>query len=388
MIRRWALSLSAMLCLAGLALAVRWYLPDSPLPARFAHQDCHRLALDGPDGPITGAEDLAWDAEARILYISAHDRLAVDRAISAGTEPPTGGLYALREEALTPPGPARPAPLLTGADLPGGVRPHGIALGAEHLYLINRTYPLGRQSVAIWALDTATGTAVPVQSGPELCAANDLAWRGPGHRLAVTLDRQTCPGTSWREMAFGGATGRVAMVSDAGTAPFNASYRFPNGIAVTPSGLLWTAETRGARISDVPPRWQPWQTDGGPDNLTLEAFEPGQDDIEIGTGVNEDSNLIRGPWGDWADAANGNLVAAVHPDLLKLGLYRNGWVDRAPSRAVRLRELIPKGIPQYPDVLFDDPAGTLFSGVSVAVLTGGRLILGSVRDAGLLVCRT
>jgi len=34
----------------------------------------------------------------------------------------------------------------------------------------------------------------------------------------------------------------------------------------------------------------------------------------------------------------------------------------------------------------DDPGGALFSAATVAVMAGGRLVAGSVRDAGLMIC--
>ena len=38
------------------------------------------------------------------------------------------------------------------------------------------------------------------------------------------------------------------------------------------------------------------------------------------------------------------------------------------------------------EILFDDPRGDTFSAATVAVLQDGRLIAGSVRDSGLLIC--
>ena len=77
----------------------------------------------------------------------------------------------------------------------------------------------------------------------------------------------------------------------------------------------------------------------------------------------------------------GGLIVALHPSLFRVGAYLYGYNDTAPSRIVRV------DLDRNLEVLFDDPAGALFSGASVAVLSGGVLVAGSVRDAGLLVCR-
>ena len=71
----------------------------------------------------------------------------------------------------------------------------------------------------------------------------------------------------------------------------------------------------------------------------------------------------------------------MHPSLYRLAAYRHGYFDTAPSRIVRV------DLDRKVEVLFDDPAGEVFSGASVAVMSGGTLVAGSMRDAGLLVCR-
>jgi hypothetical protein len=63
-----------------------------------------------------------------------------------------------------------------------------------------------------------------------------------------------------------------------------------------------------------------------------------------------------------------------------LAAYRFGYQDTAPSRIVRV------GLDRRIEVLFDDTSGEVFSGASSAVLSGGVLVAGSMRDAGVLVC--
>jgi hypothetical protein len=80
-------------------------------------------------------------------------------------------------------------------------------------------------------------------------------------------------------------------------------------------------------------------------------------------------------------ASTEGLVIALHPSLLRLWPYLAGWSEHAPTRIALVRD------GGAVELLYDDPAGARFSAATTAVLADGRLIAGSVRDAGLLVCR-
>ncbi|MCH8952353.1 MAG: hypothetical protein IID49_09545 [Proteobacteria bacterium] len=150
---------------------------------------------------------------------------------------------------------------------------------------------------------------------------------------------------SWADLKPGSTTGRVISVNLGGLAPpkiEQTGLAFANGIAG-----LYVAETRGWRLHDRLDR--PVELPGGPDNLTWDGL--------------------------------GGLIAALHPSLFRLAAYRYGYHDTAPSRIVRV------DLDRNVEVLFDDPAGEVFSGASVAVLSGSVLVAGSMRDAGVLVCR-
>ena len=162
--------------------------------------------------------------------------------------------------------------------------------------------------------------------------------------VRVTLDRGSC-GVSWADLKPSSTTGRVISVDLGGFAPpkiEETGLGFANGLAG-----FYVAETRGARLRhslDLP-----IDLPGGPDNLNWDPF--------------------------------GGLIAALHPSLYRLAAYRYGYHDTAPSRIVRV------DLDRTVEVLFDDPGGKLFSGASAAVLADGILAAGSIRDAGLLVCR-
>jgi hypothetical protein len=81
-------------------------------------------------------------------------------------------------------------------------------------------------------------------------------------------------------------------------------------------------------------------------------------------------------------AEDGRLIAAVHPSMLAIGLSRKLGIGRSGSRIVSFA----------PDtntisVLFDDPKGAVISAATVGLLVDDALIIGSVIDDALAVCR-
>lgn len=324
----------ALLLFGLLAAPVAWWhWPTEPLAARFTADQCQRIALtDAVQGrPIVGIEDLAPMPDGRVL-LSADDRLEPDAK--------TGGIYL-----YTPGGPTDLEPLI------GGIRPHGVSLSDDGrtLALIDRS---GSDVAVVTGTVSAGGFAQATRdASPALCRANDLAWffgKAPAG-LLVTQDRAEC-GISLPDL-IGLASGKLLAVTPGdGVTSTMPGYRFPNGI----SGL-WISETRAGQIAFFR------DTNGGPDTVAALPV-PGAPD-----------NLTA----DGPDA----LIVGLHRSLPRLGLYRFGWTGRAPSRIARVT---------YPDaaveILFDDPAGDVFSGATVGALVGDRLIAGSVRDAGLLEC--
>ncbi|MEM7239214.1 MAG: hypothetical protein AAF501_15520 [Pseudomonadota bacterium] len=324
--------------LAGLALVLLgplawWHWPVAALDARFPAQSCARIALtDAETGqPIVGVEDVARMEDGSLL-LSADDRLGSDGGAS--------GVYVYR-----PREGGKLMPLI--AD----VRPHGIAVTTDgrFLALIDRS----TDPVAVIIGEIVDGGFIETErhTAPGLCRANDLEWffGGAAAGLLVTQDRSSC-GTSIADLV-GVETGRLlALAPGRGVTSDMGGYAFPNGI----SGL-WIAETRANRIAFFR------DTNGGPDTIGALSVPGGPDNLTL----------------DGNDA----LVAGLHPSLIRLGLYRYGWTDHAPSRIARVT---------YPDgeveILFDDPEGRVFSGATVGVLHDDRLIIGSVRDRGILVC--
>lgn len=350
---------AALAVVAGAVMAVAvvvaaevpdWLVaPAERLHARFGAADCDRVELVDPRTGwlVSGAEDLVLAPDGTLL-VSAHDR--------ADPASPDGGLYAVDPGALSPGATVEARPLL-GPREATPFRPHGLALSPDgrRLALVNR---IGEHEavVMIGALDPDGWSPERQLRDPRLCRANDLDFvpRGEpgadagadpgsdprarsGDTLDITLDRADCT-TSVRDLW--GGTGGVLRAGAGPPELVRTGLAFPNGIL---AGHV--AETRGHRLlrPDGPALGLP----GAPDNMAL---------------------------------APEGLVVAVHPSLRRVWLYLQGWSAHAPTRILVVDPA--GGI----EILYDDPEGDRFSAATAAVLAGGRLIAGSVRDAGLLVC--
>jgi len=354
----------AVLVLGGLAaliLVVAWLLRlPAALPARFSGADCRHLELrDAATGhAIVGIEDIA--RHGRSLFLSAHDRVAAAAAGESAGSSSAGGLYRLPIADLGESGPLQLVDQVTGLPAESAfLLPHGIDSAGGRLLVVDRRYgadgPRGKRLV-LFNIDDGALTFLRRIRHPELCAANDVLLDN-GDAL-VTLSQADCPGLSLREAVLAPASGRVlrfGLQEQAGRAAAAIERRglvFANGIARFRGtgdtvASLAVSETRAGRLSfgdggvmTVP---------GGPDNLTL--------------------------------SPDGALIVALHPSLPRLGLYLHGWKETAPSRIARV-------VPDTGavEILFDDPAGAILSGVTVALLTERRLVAGSVRAPGLMVC--
>jgi hypothetical protein len=334
-----------MVILVVVSLPVFWlFRPVSTLPARFALDDCVLVALTdtGSGQPITGVEDMALLPDGDTLILSAMDRLALSRRPSRA---PEGGLFEVSISRLAA-GETWAVPVVRSGTVASGLFPHGIAVSddGERLAFINRARD-GKVSIIGGSLGREGFNIRTIRSEPEFCRANDLMFAGSeGMNLRVTLDRGDC-GIAWDDLKPDTTSGRVISVNLASIAPpktEETGLAFANGIAG-----MYVAETRAWRLRHRLDR--PLEMPGGPDNLNWDRL--------------------------------GGLIVALHPSLFWLAAYRFGYQDTAPSRIVRV------GLDRRIEVLFDDTSGEVFSGASSAVLSGGVLVAGSMRDAGVLVCR-
>lgn len=334
-----------MVIVVVISLPVFWlFRPVIGLPARFALEDCQRLALTDTDTSraIAGIEDMELLPDGDTLILSAADRLALDWRPD---EAPEGGLYEVSIARLAG-GDVWAAPIVQPGTVAGGLFPHGIAISddGERLAFINRARD-GNVSIIAGRLTRGAFSPQAMRTEPLFCRANDLMFANGGtFEMRVTLDRGSC-GVSWADLKPSSTSGRVISVGVGGYAKpkvEESGLAFANGIAG-----LYVAETRLSRLHHRLDR--SLELPGGPDNLT---WDP-----------------------------SGGLIAALHPNLYRMAAYRHGYHDTAPSRIVRI------DLDRNVEVLFDDTAGKVFSGASAAVFVEGVLVAGSMRDAGLLVCR-
>ena len=354
----------------GIVVAASILLPTSK--AAYTPSQCQRLALIDKTTAqlVTGAEDLHYDQARGVLYISAYDRRAAEKAAKddRSSSIPTGGIYTLSDSELrnaVSTGQIRVKSLGINDDIAGGLRPHGLTFDpdADEIVFVNRAY---RQIGETWKRYTTierigtSGELVVTGSLVANCHANDLTVLG--NSLVSTFDHQACGWKAGLEDVF---NLRRSGVHDYGRdIPLISKVGYANGIATLPDGRLAVAATRekSIRLYDVDhARILSDQSMSGLEAYKKISVPGGPDNLTIGT--------------------DGSIIAAVHPSLLRMGLHRKlGW-KRAPSRIVKID---PET--RHVTTLFDDPGGRLFSAATVAVETDHRLVVGSVTDEGLLVC--
>lgn len=330
--------------------------------AAYSGEQCRRVALvDVETGDVLrGAEDLAADPMRGLLFVSAYDRRAVEKAAGRGAaEVPNGGVYSLPLPDLFDVSntSVKAISLASPDDIAGGLRPHGMHYDARHqeLIFVNRTYQridkkwrmmprLQRIGVNGEVVIGAEPSAIP-------CAANNVLLTE--QQVFTSFDHSSCGWRGGFEAIFN--LKRSGVVLEGAGAVYDRAG-FANGLARTSEGDIVMAATReGALIvfserAGAIEETGRIELPGGPDNLSL--------------------------------AHDGGVVAAIHPSLWRLALNRKLGIGRSPSRIVKTdpetREI---------EILFDDPSGKLFSAATAAIETKYGMIAGSVTDEGLLVCR-
>ena len=345
---------------ASIMMFAAWGCAEDIHDAPVYHiSQCARAALiDAENGRrIVGAEDFAIDRDRRILYVSAYDRRAVERAVrNRAFMLPEGGVYRVSVDDLAPADGRLVAatPIVDRDSIPGGLRPHGVDYdhATGEISFVNRSY---QKIHGRWRMTPrieragANGETVMAATRRAPCAANDLVARSGAE--FVSMDHAACGWRGAAEDLFGLA--RSGVVAANGEPAF-AGARFANGVALTSAGDLVVAGTRDNALHLLPDADaeapETIELPGGPDNLTI--------------------------------ADDGSLIAAVHPSLILLALDRKLKIGRAGSRIVKVN-------PESGAVstLYDDPDGVVYSAATVGAEIGGLLIAGSVTDSGLLVCR-
>ena len=312
-------------------------------------------AIPGLQGP----EDFEVDAAHDAIIVSSTNRRA-----PKGSPDPRDGLYVLKLSA-----PEAPPVKFDGT--PKDFHPHGISLyhgpgGDETLMAINHRSD-GSQAVEIFGLaydskGAAKLTArLSVGSGL-LVSPNDLFAVG-SDRFYVTNDHVT-------KTALGRFAEDYLLWPHADLIYFNGTsfhvavqrMAFPNGIFVTPDGehayVTLTNERRLIAFSREPFFG----------NLT-----------EIG------ALSIPARLDNISADAQGHLIIAGHPSLLRVNQFRADPGKPSPSEVFRV-SLDKSGVPQSYETIFANDGGQIGASSSAAVV-GQRLLIGSVLDDKMLECQ-
>ncbi len=354
---------------------------QSGLKARFEKSQCERVALLDKDKNqlVIGAEDLDVDYEREELFISAYDRRKVEKlSKKSKNEIPTGGIYVLPLKTLMAyeGEPITLQSIIPGDKVVGGLRPHGIHYTDENnqILFINRGFyyeqEINKTSKSKKYIMVPTLERVDINgallsgSGDQIsCNANDVLTSND--MVLTSFDHRGCQWKAGLEDVLGqkksGLFNEVLKRVE-----FNKAG-FANGVVADLSGDVLLAATRERKIHIFSPKIN---------NTVLDdAIEP------YSISYQRSLSLPGGP-DNLTRAYDGSIIAAVHPSLIRMGLHRKLDIGKAPSRVVRFD---PDN--DRIDILFDDPKGDLFTAATVGIETKNALILGSVTDEGLLLCR-
>jgi len=308
-----------------------------------------------------GPEDLVVDRATRNVFLSSTDR----RAMLAGGDA-RGDIYLLALGDL-----ATAVPLTQG--VPADFRPHGLSLyvapdGAKTLMAINHP-KAGGHVVEFYDMaetprdDGTVGVALVHRrsvAGGAMRSPNDVAASGPGS-FYITNDHGSTSALGFQlETYLALPRGNVVYFDGAEFSVVAEGFRYANGIALSPDGgHVYVAETTGHRLSS-------FARDGATGALDIAGtldIETGLDNIDVDE--------------------NGDLWIGAHPDSIAFLGHAGDAAKLSPSEVLKVKT--ENGIPVSAEQVYLD-AGDEMSGSSVAVVVGGKMLVGDVFEPKILVC--
>jgi len=315
---------------------------------------------------VPGPEDITLHPDWEVALVSSFDR----RAAMDGRIRP-GGIFAWALNG------SMDAPVNLTPDAGIDFRPHGISLfvgpdGRATLFVVNHPgESLSGAPPKTGSLDPAHTVEVFALNGMRLEHRETLAHESMispndivavGHRrFYFTNDHGSAPG--WKRtledyLRLGWANAVYFDGDEFHEAADGLSYA--NGINLSPDGTrLYIAEVTHGRIREYA---RDIQT-GALDERRRIDVGFGVDNIEI-------------------DPETGELMLGGHVKLLTFTRHAGDAEVLAPSQAARLQ---PGDSPEIETVFLDE--GELISGASVATARGGALLVGSVFEPHMVVCR-
>lgn len=314
-------------------------------------------------GGVVGAEDLQIDHVSGFAFVSAYDR----RAAMAGQDV-RGALYALD---LSDSSLGLRDLTIASSGAPDEFAPHGLSVARG---------PSGETLVAV-INHKASGHVVEVfevvmvMGWPTLqhlrtikdasfTSPNDLALVPGTDEFYLTNDLQQAGGiTQFLEIITRQNTGTLVHYNGTRGKIVAAGLSYANGVAIAPHGsLVYVAETT--------------------DNV-VRAYER---NFETGA-----LTLLEGGWGkadthvsvDNIDVApDGHIYVAAHSNLWALAGHGKDGSVLSPSEVLRLSPA--QNGWQAETIIADD--GREISGISVAAVGVGQIVLGQIFGNGILIC--
>lgn len=316
---------------------------------------------------VPGSEDLVIDRETGVVIVSAGDF----RGLWNGT-PARGGIHVFDL------GDAEPTLIDLTPSAPAVFHPHGLSLhvgadGTRTLMVVNHLTET-EHTIEIFRLsyDPAAPGArqarlehLETVSGPALVSPNDVLAVGP-RRFYATNDHAAASGLARSlEELLRQDKANVVYFDGSGFAQVATGLTYPNGIAMTRGGTrVYVTETldRTLRIYD---------RDVGSGALTQRPDPDGL--VFVGTGV------------DNIDVdADGNLWIGSHPKILAFSAHARDAANLSPSQVLKVSPAAEGRGGTIDEIYLN--LGEEISGVSVAAVHEGRMVLGAVMDPKVLVC--
>jgi arylesterase / paraoxonase len=316
-------------------------------------------------GGLPGAEDIVLDRAGQRMFVASDDR----RATAAG-QPKRGGVYVL---------PIRGAEAISGRfdqtkGIPAAFHPHGLSRfvdseGKATIMVVN--HPKGfnnYEGTSVEIYDVGADNALTHRRSvtiPGLTRINDIAATGPDSFYA-TSESDLARGSFAETLSIvteNDRTGAVWHFDGSAGKKLDTGIGFANSLAITADGKTLYASgatSRAIYIYDREPatnaikRREAAYVGTGPDNLDVED--------------------------------DGRLWIAAHPKLLSFIQHASNPAKGAPSQVIVL-EPAASGTGGKVDQIYLKDSNDGFSGASIAVRDGDTMVLGSVFEPGIRVCK-
>ena len=292
---------------------------------------------------IWGAEDLEWDRETDILYISALDRWAKN----GGVDHKKDGIYMLDVQM------DHATPTLMETDYHQDLKPHGISLfntnGQKYLYVVN--HGNNTNTVELFQINEAFLKHIKTYTDPLMFSPNDVVGDEIDH-FYVTNDHGNSSETGRKVEDYLRMPYSYLLYYD-GTKckKVHQGMVYANGVNLSNDGnTLYVSHSTGHEIFVL-------DRDRATGNLKL------QETLDLDTGV------------DNIDVDENDVIwVAAHPKLLQFVTHANDSTEISPSQFFKIEQIDGK----YKVKKLYENDGTQISASSVVVVKNNTAFVGNV----------